>query len=42
MCNSMKLKNEEDQLEIRLMDELLAIEENIGQIVGMISLQFGE
>lgn len=38
----MKLKNEEDQLEIRLMDELLAIEENIGQIVGMISLQFGE
>jgi hypothetical protein len=42
MCNSMKLKIEEDQLEVRLMDELMTIEQQIGEIVGMIGLQFGE
>lgn len=42
MFNSMKLKVEDDQLEVRLMDELMTIEQQIGEIVGMISLQFGE
>jgi hypothetical protein len=42
MCNSMRLKHEDDQLEVRLMDELMSIEANIGEIVGMIGLHFGE
>lgn len=38
----MRLKHEDDQLEVRLMDELMSIEANIGEIVGMIGLHFGE
>ena len=38
MCNSMKLKDEDDQLEVRLMDELQHIESHLGEIAGMIGL----
>jgi len=36
----MKLKDEEEQLETRLMDELMNIEKHLGEIAGMIGLQF--
>jgi hypothetical protein len=32
MCNSGKFVNEIDRLELRFMDEFLAIEKNIGEI----------
>ena len=40
MCNSTKLGNEDDQLEMRYMDELQDIEDNIGDIAGILGLQF--
>lgn len=40
VCNSMKLTNAEDKLEIRLQDELNMIEANVGQIQAIIGLQF--
>jgi hypothetical protein len=40
LCNNPKLSKEEDQLELRLMDEFLDIEKNIGQIKAIIGLQF--
>ena len=40
LCNSQKLVNEDDQLEMRYMDELQAIEANIGDIAGCLGLQF--
>lgn len=40
MCNNPKLSNEEDQMELRLMDEFLDIEKNIGGIKAVIGLQF--
>lgn len=40
LCNSEKLVNEDDQLEMRYMDELQAIEANIGDIAGVLGLQF--
>ena len=41
LCGSPSvLKNEEDKLELRLMDELFAIEKNLGEIQGVIGLQF--
>ena len=40
MCNSLKLKDEDEQLEIRLMDELMKIETKLGDIQGIIGLQF--
>jgi hypothetical protein len=40
MCNSEKLVKEDDQLEMRYMDELQAIEANIGDIAGILGLQF--
>jgi hypothetical protein len=40
LCNNPKLSKEEDQLELRLMDEFLDIEMNIGQIKAIIGLQF--
>ena len=36
----MKLKDEDDQLEVRLMDELMMIEDKLGEVAGMIGLQF--
>jgi len=40
LCNTGKLSGEDDQLELRHMDELLSIEKNIGPIAGAIGLQF--
>ena len=40
LCNSTKLTDTDDQLEVRLMDEVLAIEQHIGTIAGTIGLQF--
>ena len=40
MCNSEKLVKEDDQLEMRYMDELQAIESTIGDIAGCLGLQF--
>ena len=41
LCGSPSvLKNEEDKLELRLMDELFAIEKNLGEVQGVIGLQF--
>mmetsp|Transcript_7196 Transcript_7196/g.12137 ORF Transcript_7196/g.12137 Transcript_7196/m.12137 type:complete len:296 (-) Transcript_7196:59-946(-) len=39
-CNQAKLNKEEDRLELRFMDEFLFIEKSIGEIVGVIGLQF--
>lgn len=38
-CNSNKLESEEQRLQNRFMDEFFAIERNIGEVVGVISLQ---
>lgn len=41
LCGSSSvLKNEDDKLELRLMDELFAIEKNLGEVQGVIGLQF--
>ena len=40
MCNNPKLSNEEDQMELRLMDEFIDIEKNLGSIKAVIGLQF--
>ena len=40
LCNSDKLESEEQRLELRFMDEFFAIEKNIGEVFGIISLQF--
>ena len=38
LCNNPKLSKEEDQLELRLMDEFIDIEKNIGGIKAIIGL----
>ena len=38
-CNSAKLENHEDTLQLRFMDELMAVERCIGEVVGVIGLQ---
>lgn len=38
LCNSMKLENSDDQLELRYMDELFAIEAIIGEVAAVIGL----
>ena len=38
-CNSNKLKENEQRLQLRFMDEFFAIERNIGEVVGVIGLQ---
>jgi hypothetical protein len=40
VCNSSKLSKEDDQLELRLMDEFMDIEKNIGSVKAIIGLQF--
>lgn len=40
LCNTQKLADSEDQLELRAMDELMAIEKHVGDVAGIISLQF--
>lgn len=40
LCNSEKLVNQNDKLELRFMDEFQNIEKNIGQVAGVISLQY--
>jgi len=40
LCNSNKLDSEEDRLELRFMDEFFMIEKNIGEVCGVIGLQF--
>ena len=41
LCSSPSLlKEEEDKLELRLMDELFAVEKIIGEVQGVIGLQF--
>lgn len=40
LCNNRKLENEADKLATRHMDELLAIEKCLGEIQGVVSLQY--
>ncbi len=40
MCNSNKLANIEDKMELRLMDEFFAVEKLIGEVQGIISMQY--
>ena len=40
LCNQSKLSNDSDKLELRYMDELFDIEKHIGEVVGVIGLQF--
>ena len=39
-CNSGKLINDEDKLELRYMDELFMIEKQVGEVQAIIGLQF--
>ena len=36
----MKMVDEDDQLEVRIMDEIINIEKKIGMVAGIIGLQF--
>ena len=38
LFNNQKLQNEDDKLEVRLMDEYFAIEQNLGEVAACISL----
>jgi hypothetical protein len=38
LCNSLKLQSEDDQMEIRLMDEFFCIESIIGEVAAVIGL----
>jgi hypothetical protein len=40
LCNSKKLSNTCDQLELRFMDEIFCIESNFGEVKAVIGLQF--
>ena len=40
MCNSSRLAQADDRMELRLMDELFAIERNLGEVQAVIGLQF--
>lgn len=40
LCNSTKLSNDEDRLELRQMDELFALEKSVGEVNSVISLLF--
>lgn len=40
LCNSTKLVNEDDRLELRQMDELFALEKNVGEVNSIISLLY--
>lgn len=40
LCNNAKMENEMDKLFFRYMDEIFAIEKNIGEISSVISLQY--
>jgi len=42
LCNSGKLSNDEEKLELRFMDELFLVEKDIGEIAAVISLQYHE
>ena len=37
LCNSLKLQSEDDQMEIRLMDEFFCIESIIGEVAAVIA-----
>lgn len=39
MCNTRHLASEEEKLSLRYMDELFQIEDKIGEVAGIISLQ---
>ncbi len=41
LCNTSKLVDEDDKLELRFMDEFFDVEKSIGEICGVIGLQFG-
>ena len=38
LCNSNKLIFDDDRLDLRFMDEIFAIEKNIGEIVAIVGL----
>lgn len=40
LCNSSRLVGTDDRLELRLMDELFAVERNLGEVQAVIGLQF--
>jgi len=39
LCNAAIIHNEEDQMALRLMDQLFRIESKLGEVVGIIALQ---
>lgn len=41
LCNNNILNDFEDKMEVRNMDELLDIEKQIGEVIGIASLQYG-
>ena len=41
MCNSNRLIVDDDRLELRFMDELFMIEKHIGEVQGIVGLQYG-
>jgi hypothetical protein len=41
MCNSNRLVVDDDRLELRFMDELFMIEKHIGEVQGIVGLQYG-
>jgi hypothetical protein len=40
LCNTAKLMNDEDKMELRFMDEYFALEQHIGEVQAVIGLQF--
>ena len=40
LCNSQKLSQQDDQLELRFMDELFSIETILGEVKAVVGLQF--
>lgn len=42
LCNSNKLHSEDDQFNLRFMDELFAIEKSLGEVNSVISLTYSK
>ena len=42
LCNSQKLSEVDDQLELRFMDELFSIETILGEVKAVVGLQYGQ
>jgi len=40
LCNNHLMEDPEDQMALRLMDELFRIEKKLGEVVGIVALQY--